>query len=168
MTWTGISHNRSSARRAAALAALLALGGCSQQPATAPATANQQLGRWVTESGNLEVDIAPCGKALCGTVVKVLANRSMADPSKTMAADAPSPLGMKLLSDFLPAGDGEWQGQIYNRENGKSYDCLMSLASPDQLKIRPYVGAPLFGKTQIWRRAVENSERPSQPEAQRL
>jgi len=160
MTWTGNSDHRSSARRAVAFAAVLALGGCSQQATTAPAAANQQLGRWVTESGNLEIDIAPCGKALCGTVVKVLANRSMADPSKTMAADAPSPLGMKVLRDFMPSGDGEWQGQIYNRESGKTYDCLMSLASSDQLKIHPYVGVPLFGKTQIWRRAVASSEQP--------
>jgi uncharacterized protein (DUF2147 family) len=114
----------------------------------------------VTESGNLEVDIAPCGKALCGTVVKVLTDQSMAGPSKTMAADAPSPLGVKVLSDFMPSGDSEWHGQIYNRENGKTYDCLMSLASADQLKIRPYVGVPLVGKTQIWRRAVPNSEQP--------
>jgi uncharacterized protein (DUF2147 family) len=160
MTGTANSGNRSSARTAAAFAVFLALGGCSQQEAMAPAAATQQLGRWVTESGNLEVDIAPCGKALCGTVVKVLANRSMADPSQTMAADAPSPLGMKVLIDFMPSRDGEWQGQAYNRENGKTYDCLMSLATADQLKIRPYVLAPLFGKTQIWRRAVASSEQP--------
>ena len=157
MTCTANSGNRSSALAARALAAFLALGGCTQQEAAAPAAPGQQLGRWVTESGNLEVEIAPCGAALCGTVVKVLANRSMADPSKAMPADAPSPLGLKVLRDFVPAADGEWQGQIFNRENGKTYDCLMSLVAADQLKIRPYVGAPILGKTQIWHRAAAAS-----------
>ena len=51
--------------------------------APAPGTAHPKapLGRWITESGNLEVNIAPCnpagGNALCGKVVRVLANRSM-------------------------------------------------------------------------------------------
>jgi uncharacterized protein (DUF2147 family) len=154
------SGNRSGVVAAAAFAAIVALSGCAEQSTAAPMAANQQLGRWVTESGNLEVEIAPCGEALCGTVVKVLANRSMADPSKTLPADAPSPLGMKVLKDFKPSGDGEWQGQIFNRENGKTYDCLMSLVAADQLKIRPYVGTPIFGKTQIWRRADESSAQP--------
>ena len=160
MHYLAKSGNRSGMPAVAALAAFLALGGCAEQGRAASTAANQQLGRWVTESGNLEVEIAPCGGALCGTVVKVLANRSMADPSKTLPADAPSPLGMKVLSNFAPSGDGEWQGQIFNRENGKTYDCLMSVVAADQLKIRPYVVAPIFGKTQIWRRAKASSARP--------
>jgi uncharacterized protein (DUF2147 family) len=137
---------------AAALTALAACAGAQPGIATASPAAAAERGRWLTESGNLEVEIAPCGEALCGTVVKVIANRSMADPSKTMA-DAPSPLGMQILTGFKPAG-GEWQGQIFNRENGKTYDCLISLEGADQLKVRAYVGSPVMGKTQIWRRVA--------------
>lgn len=130
-----------------AIAGLLALPAMAQAPQSAP-----ERGRWLTESGNLEIEIAPCGAALCGTVVKVIANRSMSDPAKTMA-DGPSPMGMKILSDFKPA-NGQWQGHILNRETGKNFDCLMSLVSADQLKIHAYVGAPEMGKTQIWRRVA--------------
>lgn len=112
-------------------------------------------GHWLTESGNLEVDIAPCGQALCGTVVRVIANRAMSDPKTAMAsADGRPALGMKILQDVTPSGDGEWKGRIYNRENGETYDCLMTYAAPDQLKIRGYKVLPLFGKTQVWRRAA--------------
>lgn len=135
----------------AAALSLFAIGASAQhQGATSADPA--QVGRWVTESGNLEVDIAPCGQALCGTVAKVIANRSMSDPSKAM--DGPSPLGLKILTDFVPTGAGEWQGQIFNRENGKTYDCLMSLNAPDQLKLHAYVGTPMMGKSQIWRRVA--------------
>ncbi len=117
--------------------------------------ASPETGRWITESGNLEVEIAPCGPALCGTVIKVIANRSMRKADAAMApADNRSPLGMQILTGFVPAGDGEWKGRIYNRENGETYDCLMSLAAPDQLKVRGYKGLPLFGKTQIWHRVA--------------
>ena len=134
-------------------AALLASPGWAQP--LSPAVAAER-GRWITESGNLEIEIAPCGEALCGTVVKVLANRSMSDPAKPMA-DAPSPLGMKILTGFKPVG-GEWQGQLFNRENGTTYDCLISLQGPDQLKVRAYVGTPATGRTQIWRRVAATAD----------
>lgn len=113
-----------------------------------------QTGRWITESGNLEVDISPCGDALCGTVVRVLANRSMSPAGGEMQpAGTRSPLGMRVLTDFRPAEGTEWRGRIYNREDGNTYDCLMELLDRDHLKIRGYKGLPLFGKTQVWRRA---------------
>lgn len=113
-------------------------------------------GNWVTESGNLEVQLAPCGPALCGTVVKVLANRSMSGPgAEVTPVNAQPALGMTLLSGFTPSGEGEWKGQIYNRENGKTYSALMTQPAPDQLLIRAYVGLPMFGKTQVWRRSAD-------------
>lgn len=128
--------------------------GAQQSLAATPAKA--PLGRWITESGNLEVDIAPCaGETLCGKVVRVLANRSMSAPGADMAAaDARPALGMTLLSGLRPSGDGstEYQGEIYNRENAKTYRATLTPAEPDQLLVRAYVGIPLFGKTQVWRR----------------
>ena len=132
------------------------LAACAQTSANAPAAstdAADHKGRWLTASGNLEVEIGPCGQALCGTVVRVVANKSMGAPNATMApVDARPVLGMRILTDFTPSGDGEWEGRIYNRENGKTYSCVMALLAPDQLKIRPYIVLPLFGQTQIWRR----------------
>lgn len=122
----------------------------SAQTAT---TLPPETGLWLTESGNLEVDIAPCGQALCGTVTRVIADRSMSHSDKSMEkAEGGSPVDTKILTDFVPSEDSKWKGRIYNRENGKTYDCLLSMAAPDQLKVHPYKGLPLFGKTQIWRR----------------
>lgn len=130
----------------------------SASPSVASAAPAQQ-GRWLTESGNLEVDLAPCGAAWCGTVTRVLANRSMSGPGAEMVAvDSTPVLGRVLLSGFVPSGDGEWTGQLYNRENGKTYSARMSLPMPDQLQIRAYVGLPLFGKTQVWRRVAVNTQ----------
>lgn len=128
-------------------------------PAPGAAHPKAPLGRWITESGNLEVNIAPCnpagGNALCGKVVRVLANRSMGAPGTDMAAaDARPALGMILLSGLRAAdgGNSEYQGEIYNRENAKTYRVNLTPAEPEQLLVHAYVGIPLFGKTQVWRR----------------
>lgn len=135
------------------IAALLAAGAAQADP----------RGLWLTTSGNLEVRIEPCGAALCGKVARVIANQSMSRPGDAMAADAqPAHEGMGILKDFLPSASDatpeggrvttEWRGRIFNRENGKTYDCLMSLGPAGELRLRAYVGLPLFGKTQVWQR----------------
>jgi uncharacterized protein (DUF2147 family) len=139
--------------------ALMALAPSIHASEPAPSGAEQIHGRWLTESGNLEVDVAPCGQALCGIVAKVLANRSMSAPGNEMqAVDSTPALGMTILKDFTPAGDGEWEGRIYNRENDKTYSCVIALIDSDQLKVRAYKGLRLFGKTQIWRRVSGAAE----------
>jgi uncharacterized protein (DUF2147 family) len=153
--WPG-SKGRGSrlARASIALASIwLAMTPASGQ-STVPDGASGPLGRWLTDNGNLEIEIAPCGAALCGTVTKALANRSMSSGGEMVAADNRSPLGMKILKDFAPSGDGEWSGEIYNRENAKTYSCKITLRDPDQLVVRPYVGLPMFGKTLIWKRVA--------------
>jgi uncharacterized protein (DUF2147 family) len=111
------------------------------------------LGRWITGTGNYEVEIAPCGSALCGTIVKVLGNRSMGDPSVAMTSPDPRPaVGMRILTDLVPSGAGEWTGSVYNRENGKTYSCVVTLLGGGELSVRGYVVLPIFGRTSIWRR----------------
>lgn len=138
----------------AALTLYAALPPAGAQQAGAESRA--PLGRWVTESGNLEVEIAPCssgGATLCGKVVKVMANRSMAGPGQAGEfADKRPALGMTLLSGFKPSGANEHQGEIYNRENAKTYSATLTPAGTDQLRVHAYVGIALFGKTQVWRR----------------
>ena len=149
---------------------LVLLVGCALALAAGAASAKEEagssagpLGRWVTSSGNLEVEIAPCGNALCGTVVKVLANHSMSPGGGEMKpADPRDPMGMRILSDFVASEfseDGgarvpvEWEGHIYNRENAKTYACIMRMGESGELVLRGYVGIPLFGSTSMWTRA---------------
>lgn len=143
--------------------ALLLLGAALAAGLARADDAPDPRGLWLTASGNLEVRIAPCGAALCGKVARVIANQSMSRPGEPMAADAqPAREGMDILSDFQPSdsetrADGqrmttEWRGRIFNRENGKAYDCLMSVGAAGELKLRAYVGLPLFGRSQAWQR----------------
>ena len=135
----------------------------TQAAAQAPSAADPR-GRWITASGNLEVEVAPCGPALCGVVTKVLANRSMSREGTAMAPADASVVGLKVLRDFTPIGPDnvggtptEWTGEIYNRENDKLYRSTLRVstaAKPEgELLVHNYIGLPLFGKTQHWQRA---------------
>ncbi|MCR6478220.1 DUF2147 domain-containing protein [Variovorax sp. ZS18.2.2] len=150
-------------------AVLLFATAFAAQAQSSSSASSDPRGRWVTANGNLEVEVAPCGAALCGTVTKVLGNRSMAPGGGDMqAADNRPVLGMTLLKDFAPVDatadsarpPTEWAGQIYNRENGKTYSCNMSVSTAGnaagELLLHAYVGLPLFGKTQRWGRVASN------------
>jgi len=62
-------------------------------------------------------------------------------------------LGIELLTNFKYT-DGEYtNGLIYDPESGKTYNCNMNL-NGNQLKVRGYVGIPLFGRTEIFERVA--------------
>ena len=84
----------------------------------------------------------------------------MSHPGEEMRpADGRPALGLRILSDFTPDGTATpastWRGQIYNRENGKAYDCIMSVNDAGNLTLRAYVLLPLFGKAQVWQRVAQ-------------
>jgi uncharacterized protein (DUF2147 family) len=81
----------------------------------------------------------------------------MSVPGKSMPSNVPG-LGLKIMHDFISTGDGVWTGYIYDLENGKTYRCRMRELNSDELEVRPYIGIPLFGQTQIWHRAPGSTE----------
>lgn len=101
-------------------------------------------GRWIAAEEDAVVEIAPCGDALCGTVVAILSN-----------PDEDAGKGAKILIDFEAAGSGTWSGTAWSRKKNKRYDCHIEMLDANRLKLRPYVGLPLFGETFVWERAGE-------------
>ena len=124
-----------------------------------PGQAVAAAGLWATEGGKSQVRIAPCGKALCGTIVWLKEplndqGTPKLDVNNTDESLKTRPIrGLKLLNGFLPDEDEakHWvDGEIYNPEDGKTYSCTMTLQKDGSLEVRGYVGLPIFGKTQIW------------------
>lgn len=133
------------------------------------ATSDSPIGRWVTQSRNLEVEILPCGKAVCGFVTTVFSNKAMSPNADNGESKTAKDIrGLKILRDFVLTSsveDGaqvnEWSGEIYDRENEKTYKCLMTLERTKngrvELVLRAYIGFPIFGKTQRWTRSISTS-----------
>jgi uncharacterized protein (DUF2147 family) len=52
------------------------------------------------------------------------------------------------------AGDGIWSGgEILDPKDGQTYKVrLKPVEGGARLEVRGYIGAPLFGRTQVWQR----------------
>ena len=127
------------------------------------------MGTWLTASGVAKVQIGPCSNpsagALCGFIVglinpkgpdgqvvapEVATDYRNADPSLRSR----KVIGMPLIWGFKATSDPNVfeGGQIYNGENGKIYNANISLQPDGKLRLRGYVGSPIFGETQVWTR----------------
>lgn len=127
----------------------------------APFAANAApLGRWLTDGGKAQVEIAPCADKLCGKIVWLAEpldeqGQPKRDRNNQDEAKRSRPVvGLAMLEGFAAAGEPDkWEGgTIYNPEDGKTYSCTMTLQDADTLRVRGYVGLPLLGKTQVWTR----------------
>ena len=128
------------------LAAVLLPAAAAAQPA--PIT-----GRWITEDRAALVEVAPCGPALCGRIVRVLKR----DPSKPIT-DVHNPdaalrnrpiVGLAFLTGFVADRNG-WNGRIYDPRNGRSYRSVLTRTG-GMLKVKGCLGP--FCRTQTWTRA---------------
>jgi len=122
------------------------------------------IGRWYAEGGAAQVEVEPCGDALCGRVVWL---RSPYDENGCVMSDRKNPdvtlrarpmIGINILSDLQPMADGTWDGgTIYDPTSGRTYRCVASLDGDDRLLVRGYVGFHLLGRTTTWiRTGTEN------------
>jgi len=127
--------------------------------ASAGAQSLTPVGVWRRENKRIEVDIAPCGGELCGTLVWFkrpndaqglpLVDFNNPDP----ALRARPLLGLEILRGFRPDGDGKWVGGTsYNPDDGETYRATMSMQEDGNVRVRAYVFLPMFGETQIWTR----------------
>jgi uncharacterized protein (DUF2147 family) len=145
----------------AAALALLALPASAQQPGV--------MGTWLTASGVAQVKIAPCGDpaagALCGFVVglinpkgpdgQVVAPEAATDyRNENAQLRSRKVIGMPLIWGFKKGSEPNTfeEGKIYNGEDGKTYSANISLQPDGKLRLRGYVGSPMFGQTQLWTR----------------
>ena len=125
-----------------------------------PAWGEGVVGTWATDGDKSHVEIAPCGLKFCGSIVRL---KEPLDDDGKLKHDANNPnkilrdrsiIGLPLLANFVASTAGNvWEdGTIYNPEDGKTYSCTLTLLDTETLKVRGYVGLPMFGKTQIWKR----------------
>lgn len=140
----------------------------------APAVAQQAgvMGTWLSASGVAQIRISPCADAasgpLCGFVVglidpkgpdgKVVAPEAVSDyRNQNPALRSRKVIGMPLIWGFKKTSNANAfeGGQIYNGEDGKIYSANIDLEADGRLKLRGYVGSPMFGQTQYWTRVSQ-------------
>ncbi|MEO8460913.1 MAG: DUF2147 domain-containing protein [Dokdonella sp.] len=131
--------------------------------ASLPALASNAspIGRWITfdeetQGAKALVEIHEHDGKFEGTVVRIIKSIEVDNPRCRACTgehrDQPI-VGMTILEGMHPDGDDWSGGSILDPENGKSYSCRMSLSQGgDELEVRGYIGLPLLGRTQVWKR----------------
>ena len=116
----------------------LALGMAAAIVVTAaPAHAAAPIaGRWLTDNGEAVIQIAPCGKTMCGRLAKVLKPKPGGKAIQ----------GAIILSELVDDGDA-WKGRVFNPESGKSYKAKLYRNPDDTLKVEGCVAFMCSGPT---------------------
>ena len=144
-------------RRCATLAAILLGALTNLAPAPAPAEAGDLTGTWMTEHGDAKIRVAPCGPALCGTIVWLAQpNDSAGHPATDVnnpdpAKRARSLIGLTILTGMKKSGE-EWRGRIHNSDDGKDYDLEMALVDERRATVKGCVLGGLFCGGETWTR----------------
>lgn len=113
------------------------------------ADANKVSGTWQSQSGITRVKVTPCGAGLCANVVW------QQNPSKDVHNPDPAKrerpiVGLQLVSNMKPVGDGEWSGSIYNYEDGQTYQGKVKVNNANAIEIGGCVMGGMICRSKTW------------------
>ncbi|HXC99769.1 MAG TPA: DUF2147 domain-containing protein [Verrucomicrobiae bacterium] len=145
---------------------LLALVVWLQLPVLAAEPGDEVLGVWHTTDDKGQVLVFKDNKHYCAKIISIKDPNWPASDEEGMGGKPkndrrnPDPklrsrsiAGIRFMNYFVYEGNNLWQhGTIYDPESGNTYRCRMSMIATNQLRVRGYVGIPLFGRTVVWTR----------------
>ncbi len=161
MSLTRIDWRASVSKKIALVTMLLMILTVSSSEAT---DQNSIIGFWSTPDKDALFEIYKCGQLYCGKIYSLQEPYYPSTDKKRAGKPKvdnhnPNPalrnrtlVGMQFMLGFQYEGDNSWAGMIYNPEDGKTYNCKLSMAEDGRLKVRGYVVLPLLGKSQFWTR----------------
>jgi|HubBroStandDraft_2_1064218.scaffolds.fasta_scaffold862748_1 uncharacterized protein (DUF2147 family) len=94
-----------------------------------------------------------CGeKTLCTKLIQVAdpGSRDGKNPDRSLKSRLLCGLGLGKDFEMIDSSHARG-GKIYDPDSGNTYDATM-VSDGSQLKLRGYVGVPLFGRTEVWHR----------------
>ena len=102
------------------------------------------------------IQLTESGGKVSGKIIKVL-NKEKAD---ALCIKCPGSLknkpveGLQILSGLKADGNNQWSdGKLVDPESGITYSVKLTLSDNGQsLKLRGFVGTPVFGRSQTWQR----------------
>ena len=148
------------APRLLAFFAVLALPWLGLGPARAADTAAANAaGWWLNAAGTAAIVISPCGNEMCGRIEWLKPPLNEQGQPKTDTKNPNQTLrgrylcGLSMLGGFTPDGAGGWKGGwVYDPKVGKTYKAVMHVAPDGTLRLRGYVGIPMFGRSETMTR----------------
>jgi uncharacterized protein (DUF2147 family) len=127
------------------LALALASGSASAQKA------EDAVGTWLNPDNGSNVEFYKCGEGVCGKIVKNTDGQKTDDKNPDASKRNRPIVGLVIMQGAKKTGDNKWSGQLYNRENGKTYSGTVTVKSKNELDLSGCVAAVLC-KTVTWTR----------------
>lgn len=115
------------------------------------------IGQWFNQEKDGKVEIYKEDGKYFGRIIWVKPNedgsekKDVHNPKKEMREK--TIYGLVVLKNFNYKGKQWEDGTIYDPKSGKTYSCIMNLDSPNELRIRGYIGVSWIGRTTHWTKA---------------
>ncbi len=127
---------------------------------------DQLIGVWSPSDGRSYLKIEKIGNKYFGRVVWLKEpndenGNPRVDKNNPDESLRSTPLkGYRVLKDFIYDTEEEmWKdGTIYDPKNGTTYDCKIELIEENKIEVRGFVGAAVFGRTDVWTRLVKKKK----------
>jgi len=116
----------------------------------APAAAASPLGNWMVEEKTAQIRVIDCGSILWGVISwEKVSGTDTYNPDPALRTRPL--LGAAILLGMKQDKPGEWNGKVYNAQNGKQYDATISSPDDQTLNMRGCLVYPLC-QTVTWTR----------------
>ena len=126
---------------------------------TAPASAADPLGTWLTGDQKGKIRIVNCGGAICGNLVWLAepndpeTHKPKTDKENADVGKRERPLvGIPVVLSMKPSGGDKWDGEVYNSRDGKTYSGSFTMKDPNTAELKGCVAA-IFCKSETWTRS---------------
>ena len=131
------------------------LAACVLFAAGAARAANPSavMGTWWTQDRDGVVELYPCSGGLCGRVAGIV--RFKPDGTPPTDLHGHSRCHLPLIPDGKVGSDGVWDSHITDPDDDKTYTIRLQVDPDGRLRMRGYIGLPLFGRTVFWTRFDE-------------
>ncbi len=127
------------------------------------AQSDRIIGVWLTSDKAAKIEIYQKDSRFYGKMIwftpamdekgKPLTDTENPDPAKRNRKLE----GLEIISGLAYA-DGKWKGTIYDPESGKTYKSQIKLVNENTLELTGYVGLPMFGITETWKRSSHDKD----------
>lgn len=119
------------------------------------------VGKWLSSKKRNQVQIYKQGNKYYGKLVWMLEPTDPVDKKPKVDKENPDEtlrnrplMNLILVTNLVYKGHNTWgDGEIYNPEDGKTYNCEVSMKDANSIDLRGYVmGISFLGKTRTWTR----------------
>lgn len=105
-------------------------------------------GVWQNANKTVNLRLAPCGEALCATVIWAT-EQARADARKGSGKEL---VGSRLLTGLRPTSPDTWRGKVYVPDLDRHATATVRRTRPDQLRVSGCVLGGLICRTRDWQR----------------